>query len=116
MSYSGYGWDLDAQHFGLRVEANFHIYKLSDGSTPEIEQVGTLGGHTLKVIIAEGTIATSNGARLNKLAVDILPNGKLRIGLESNMAFSHPVSIFEMVDGDWVELVTFTQLVNGETL
>lgn len=89
-------------------------YTLVANALPAIEQTGVSDGHTLKVVILEGTLAKKGTDKANYLSVSDI-GGTLKFGTRTSttVTFSNSVTVFEEQAGTWVQLAQFTQLVNG---
>lgn len=108
------GWYHDGS-FELRVGSNMAHYGDLNKPLPSISQIGSLGGHTLKVVIPEGTIVDNGELDQFQFSVLML-HDKLKFGPTNfiNVTFSNPVTVYELIDGEWVEIANFTLLKNGQ--
>jgi len=112
-------WGCPAQ-FYLRVgQASYsQNYHWADGSTggttirDDISQVGAINGGQYRIDISAGTVITNYGNRSAGYLLFSM-NGGGPYFEQKNLDFSKPVVLYELENGTWVELLTFTAIVGG---
>ena len=100
-SYAGYNW----------------VGGWQQGNTlaGPVSQVGTCycsPGTTYKLEIPEGTVIEGYyGGRVNHIEFWII-GGQLYFS--PNLKLSQPATLYKLVDGEWIEVLTFTQVLSGK--
>jgi len=77
-----------------------------------IDQVGVNYPRPLRLVIPAGTIVNEGGVVASTFSVKYQCGGL--VFHPTNITFSNPVTVYEFVDGEWVELVVFTKIVHGQ--
>ena len=107
--------------FAVTVLGAYREYHWADGFTggrilrDRVEQEGSNDTH-LKVEIPAGTVINESGARAYELTLKCYQE---RITVETSPAlltFSEPAVISKLVDGEWVEVGSYTELADGQEL
>jgi len=102
-SFEGYSWVEDWQHGTTLAEP--------------VSLVGTCyasPGSAYKIEIPEGTVVSgyySGQGRVTFLKVAVV-DGQLYFS--PNLKLSQQATLYKLVDGEWVEVLTFTQVLNGK--
>jgi hypothetical protein len=83
-----------------------------------IDQIGSINGQTLRVVIVEGTIINDKTTRAFLLFIGMIGNDNqgYSFWIEPKtqiFTFSNPVIIYRLVEGDWVEEIRFNCINNG---
>lgn len=100
-SYAGYNW----------------VGGWQQGNTlaGPVSQVGTCyasPGTTYKLEIPAGTVITGYyGGRVNFIEMRIIGGEFYFI---PNLKLSQPATLYKLVDGEWIEVLTFTQVLSGK--
>jgi len=113
-------WDPD--RFVVTVAGNRHEWHWEGGFRDgrvlrdEVKQAGTVNGCSLLLVIPDGTIVNEDIARGYNLRFNYY-HDRITVKTEpSTLTFSQTGTLYRLVDGDWEEVASFTELSNGQQL